>query len=291
MKLLKIIASLALVAFLASCTREEPDRSLSVTFSSEGLVLINPGQTKTVTYKIVSATGSSTIELVSYQGINEPKLYPNAQDSQSGKIQFQAKSGEVEKGAKAVFHISNGYKDINYTFLFETEDIQFDGDNIRTLPAEGGTVTLDYFSNVKCIPTIPSDVNWVHISETKNLTPHSVTLTVDRNEGLSRQCVVTVTSYSSSLAVSYSIVQSGLGEILYFCSTSTSVISPQLVGETIEAIIDWGDGRGLQRWTPDIKNYYSDGAKSHEITIESVHVEKAVFNDLSGLSTLDLSRF
>ena len=109
MKLIKIIATLAIVASLASCTKEEPDRSLSVTFSADSLVLINPGQAKTVTYKMVSATGSSTIELVSYQGINEPKLYPNAQDPQSGKIQFQAKSGAVEKGAKAVFHISNGW--------------------------------------------------------------------------------------------------------------------------------------------------------------------------------------
>lgn len=291
MKLIKIIATLAIVASLASCTKEEPDRSLSVTFSADSLVLINPGQAKTVTYKMVSATGSSTIELVSYQGINEPKLYPNAQDPQSGKIQFQAKSGAVEKGAKAVFHISNGYKDINYTFFFETEDIQFDGENMRTVPAEGGTVTLDYGSNVKCIPTIPSDVNWVHISETKGLTPHSVTLTVDKNEGLSRQCVVTVKSYISSLAVSYSIVQSGLGEILCFRSTSESLVSPQLVGENIEAVIDWGDGRGLQEWTPGIKSNYTDAAKSHEITIESVNVEKAVFNDISGLSTLDLSRF
>lgn len=293
MKLVKIIATIAIVAVLASCTKEEPDYSIDVTFSADSLVLINPGQSKTVTYNIVTATGTPTIELVSYKGINEPKIFPSADNPQSGKIQFQAKSGTVDNGASAVFRISNGFKTIDRAFSFETENIQFVGENVKTVPAKGGTITLDYGSNVKCIPTIPPNVDWIHISETKGLTPHHVTLTVDKNEGLSRQCLVTVKSYMSSLAVSYSIVQDGTGNILGFRSSSLSVISPQLVGEGVQAIIDWGDGSGLREWTPGIKSDYTDAdkVKYHDISIECVNVEKAVFDEISGLVTLDLSQF
>lgn len=293
MKLIKIVVAIAIVAGLASCRKEEPDISLNVTFSTDSLVLINPGQTKTVTYNIVTATGTPSIELVSYKGINEPKIFPSAENPQSGKIQFQAKSGTVDKGANAVFHISNGYKEVERVFHFEAEDIQFAGENVKTVPAEGGTITLDYGSNVKCIPTIPSNVDWVHISGTKGLTPHYVTLTVDRNEGLSRQCLISVKSYISTLAVSYSIVQSGNGNVLGFRSSSTSVISPQLVGEKVQAIIDWGDGSGIREWTPGIKSDYTDAdkVKYHDIIIECVNVEKAVFSEISGLVTLDLSQF
>lgn len=79
--------------------------------------------------------------------------------------------------------------------------------------------------------------------------------------------------------------------VLTFNSIGQDVISPELAGEDVSATIDWGNGEGAAEWIKGMSISYSDGAKSHEISIKATNAEGFVFGSLSGILSIDISNF
>lgn len=79
--------------------------------------------------------------------------------------------------------------------------------------------------------------------------------------------------------------------VLSFNSTGQEVVAPELAGEKVAATIDWGNGGGAVEWKKGASVTYTDGAKSHDVTIKAIDAEGFVFNSLSGISSIDISNF
>ena len=76
-----------------------------------------------------------------------------------------------------------------------------------------------------------------------------------------------------------------------FNSIGQEVAAPELVGEKVSATVDWGNGDGVVEWQKGLSVTYSDGAKSHGITIKAADADGFVFGSLSGISSIDISEF
>lgn len=79
--------------------------------------------------------------------------------------------------------------------------------------------------------------------------------------------------------------------VLSFNSIDSEVVAPELAGEKVSATVDWGNGDDAVEWQKGVSVTYSDGAKSHDITIKATDAEGFVFSSLSGISSIDISNF
>ena len=90
----------------------------------------------------------------------------------------------------------------------EKPSVTTSGSTTLDISYEGGTLDLQYNSNVDCEVSIPLQAqSWLSIITTKAMESHAVRISVAENDGEARNAVVTIKAKSGSQSVSYTVRQ------------------------------------------------------------------------------------
>ena len=181
--------------------------SLTITFDSSDLVIAAPKSTVEIAYSVKSSTDSAVVEVTSSADL-KAKVVAGT-DGLSGNICVT--TGEVvDEYSKVLVFVSNGEKVIMKSLAFASAGIVVEEEVVKSVPATGGNVTLEFLTNVEYQVVIPEAAqSWIAVApETRALEKKSVSLVVSANTGAARQAVVTVQGKeNNSLKVEYTISQ------------------------------------------------------------------------------------
>ena len=180
---------------------------LNIQLEEKDLVAINPNSSRDIRYTISGASGTVTIEVITSADIRA-KAVPDADSPLTGVIRIETGSA-IDEYSKAVILVSDGSRVIMRALTFEEPGLQVADNSSKTVGAEGGEVTLEYLSNLSVEVIIPdAAVSWISVSsQTRALTPGTVTLLVSRNAGARRTATVTLRSTYGDLSIDYTIEQ------------------------------------------------------------------------------------
>ena len=185
--------------------------SLTITFDAEDLLVMEPGSERDIHYTIESQLDDISVEVLSSNDIDAKVV---SADSFTGVINIRAGS-ELNEYSKVVVFATNGEKMLMRAITFEEAGLEVQNGALKSVPAEGGEITLEFLSNVDIQVYIPENAqDWLSVvPASKALEPCSVSLQVEPNAGYSRAAEVTVSASGTSLSIKYSIEQEGEKEI------------------------------------------------------------------------------
>ena len=182
---------------------------LSISFDASDLVVMAPNSTREIGYSVQSVTESVSVEVTSSSDLRA-KVVPASADGKSGNIVVTS-SGVVDEYSKVIVFVSNGEKVIMKSIGFEQAGITISNGAEQTICAEGGSVSLNFASNIDWKVAIPAEAqSWVQLAPQRSaMTEYSVALSVAPNTNLgTRSATVQVMTKDGSLAVDYTITQS-----------------------------------------------------------------------------------
>ena len=182
---------------------------LSISFDVSDLVVMVPNSTREIGYTVQSVTESVTVEVTSSSDLRA-KVVPASADGKSGKIEIKS-SSIVDEYSKVIVFVSNGEKVIMKSIGFEQAGITISNGAEQTIGAEGGSVNLNFASNIDWKVAIPAEAqSWVQLAPQRSaMTEYSVALSVAPNTNLGiRSATVQVMTKDGTLAVDYTITQS-----------------------------------------------------------------------------------
>ena len=182
---------------------------LSISFDASDLVVMAPNSTREIGYSVQSVTESVTVEVTSSSDLRA-KVVPASADGKSGNIVVTS-SGVVDEYSKVIVFVSNGEKVVMKSIGFEQAGVTISNGAEQTIGAEGGSVNLNFASNIDWKVAIPAEAqSWVQLAPQRSaMTEYSVALSVAPNTNLgTRSATVQVMTKDGSLAVDYTITQS-----------------------------------------------------------------------------------
>ena len=182
---------------------------LSISFDASDLVVMAPNSTREIGYTVQSVTESVTVEVTSSSDLRA-KVVPASADGKSGKIEIKS-SSIVDEYSKVIVFVSNGEKVVMKSIGFEQAGITISNGAEQTIGAEGGSVNLNFASNIDWKVAIPAEVqSWVQLAPQRSaMTEYSVALSVAPNTNLgTRSATVQVMTKDGKIAVDYTITQS-----------------------------------------------------------------------------------
>ena len=180
---------------------------LNIQLEEKDLVAINPNSSRDIRYSISGASGTVTMEVITSADIRA-KAVPDSDSPLTGVIRIETGSA-IDEYSRAVILVSDGSRVIMRALTFEGPGLQVADNSSKTVGADGGEVPLEYLSNLSVEVLIPdAAVSWISVSsQTRALTPGTVTLLVSRNNGARRTATVTLRSTYGDLTINYTIEQ------------------------------------------------------------------------------------
>lgn len=264
--------------------------SLSIAYNTGKNVITKPGATCTVHYVINASAGSADIEVL---GSGDLKVKIANQQGLEGDIEVVLGS-ELSEYSKVVVIVTDGHRIITDRLTFEEEGLEVSDNTNKTMAAAGGSLELEFLTNTDASVIVPEDAqSWISASEvvTKALVPHATTLTISQNTGVARSAVVSIKSKSGLLRLDYTIYQEGVISQFSFTHGHTSFPGsnfPTVEGTQSEGKVDWGDAVATAWGT--YAHDYTDGGKSHTVTVTMPTITQVSFATLDGITAIDLSK-
>ena len=182
---------------------------LSISFDASDLVVMTPNSTREIGYSVQSVTECVTVEVTSSSDLRA-KVVSTSADGKSGNIVVTS-SGVVDEYSKVIVFVSNGEKVVMKSIGFEQAGITISNGAEQTIGAEGGSVNLNFASNIDWKVAIPAEAqSWVQLAPQRSaMTEYSVALSVAPNTNLgTRSATVQVMTKDGKIAVDYTITQS-----------------------------------------------------------------------------------
>ncbi len=181
--------------------------TLSITFDTEDLVVMEANATREVHYTVESILTDIAIEVLTSTDI-KAKVTPAT--STEGVIEI-ATSDHIDEYSKVVVFVSNGEKVIMRSITFEEAGLVVEENTAKSVAAEGGEVVLEFLSNVECETVIPEEAqSWISVvPTTRALEKQTITLKLEPNTGYYRSATVTVQSADGTLKLEYQVEQNG----------------------------------------------------------------------------------
>ena len=145
-----------------------------------------------------------------------PSTTSGKANTEGQEVSFSASS--TYESRETTFWFSFADKKISLVVYQEQQDALIaDGSNTFTIPAKGGTVVIEYKTNVDCQIVIPESAkNWLTVTSTRSFDSKKATLKVTENTTYSARCakIKVVSSDDRSLYTEYTINQEQNDEIL-----------------------------------------------------------------------------
>ena len=259
---------------------------LSIVYNVDSLVVVKPGETRTIHYVISTSVGKADIEVLS-GGDVKAKIVN--QSGLEGDIQVLCGS-EIDEYCKVVVLVTDGVRIITDRFEFETEGMTITDNTQKNFEAAAGDLEIEFLTNTEFTVEIPAAAqSWISCIATKAMAIHGMTLHLAANPGVKRSAVVTVKSKISDMKLEYTITQAGaLGELKFVYSGASYTGSfPSVTGTTSGATINWGDA--LSNAWGTFTHTYTDGVPSHTISVAMANMTQVSFANLANISAIDVS--
>lgn len=165
-------------------------------------------------------------------------------------------------------------------------DIQIVQDSLL-VEKKGGTYEIPILTNADFELIIPSDINWIRKIETKGLDEKTHTIIIDSNaSGVYRECELMFTY--EHLTVPYTICQFGDNCMLRIFHECTQLYYPEIEGDNILALMDWGDGTSDPHPLSTPHNYSAAPTNSADLYLSKLP-ESIMIPSLGNITHLDLS--
>ena len=177
---------------------------LSIAFDEEDLVVMAPNSTREIHYTISSVISDVEIEVVSSADIKAKVVTATAT---TGAIEVKTGS-TIDEYSKVVVFVSNGEKVIMRRFVFEEAKLEVTDNAKKELAQDGGTLTLEYMSNMECEVVISKEgQSWIKPVLTRAVERHSISFEIAPNNGMTRSA--TIELKGAGLSFIYTITQIG----------------------------------------------------------------------------------
>jgi len=178
---------------------------LSIEFDAADLIAMDICSTRDIHYTITSDIGDVFIEVLSSGDIKANVIKT---DDKTGVV--RVKTGEViDEYSKVVVLVSNGNRVIMRTLSIEEKAIQVTENTTKEVADQGGTISLEFFSNMPCHAVIQEDAReWIDVvPDTKALERQVINLAITKNTGASRSASVIVQNEDGTLLIPYIVEQ------------------------------------------------------------------------------------
>lgn len=242
--------------------------ALSIAFDDKDLVTFSPNSTFTIHYEIQSATSEIEIEVISSSDI-KAKVIKDEQSNLKGMIEVS--TGEaIDKYSKIVVLVSDGLKIVMKSIsFFEEAGLEVVDNANKEIPASGGELKLEFFTNVPCEAIIPEDAkSWIEPVVTKAMEKQTLLFIVKENTGARRSTKITVESKDYNLKIIYTITQESESKNLTIQVNDISFNMIYVKGGTF-----W---MGAQKDDLNGQNYdvnaYGDESPVHQVTLSNYYI-------------------
>lgn len=216
--------------------------ALGIEFAESDLLVMSPNSTREIAYTVTSATDSVKVEVISSADIKAKVVVDDASNL-TGKINITTGT-VIDEYSRVVVFVSNGDRVIMRSITFEEAGLEVEDNAVKNAAAEGGEMTLEFLSNVRCEVVIPEEAqDWISIAPTtRAMVKQSITLMLEPNTGYYRSATVTVQSPDGTLKLEYKIEQKGdLGDEIdptkipdneiWYTTTTSRIITPNEGGD------------------------------------------------------------
>lgn len=183
--------------------------ALSIAFDEDGLVVMSPDSMREIGYTVTSAAETVKVEVTSSADI-KARVVVADESGLTGMIHIKT-GASIDEYSKVIVFVSDGYKVIMRSIIFEEAGLQVDDNAVKNAPAEGGELTLEFLSNVECEAVIPQEAqSWISVvPATRAMEKQTITLKLEPNTGYYRSAAVTVQSLDGALKLEYQLEQEG----------------------------------------------------------------------------------
>lgn len=183
--------------------------ALDIVFEESDLVVMSPNSTRTISFTVTSTIKPVAVEVVSSADV-KAKVISDDADGLTGKMHLTTGS-VIDEYSKVVVFVSNGEKVIMRSIRFEEAGLKVEENSVKTIPAEGGEVALEFMTNVEYEVVIPDYAkSWISvIPDTRAMEKRSVALKVEPNADYYRNTLIAVRSSDGRLELEYKIEQNG----------------------------------------------------------------------------------
>lgn len=260
--------------------------ALEIEFCEADLRGVYPNSTRNIGYEVKSEVEPVTVEVVASSDI-KAKVVKESYDGRVGHIEI-CTGDVIDAYSKVVVFVSNDASVIMRTIYIEQAGLVVENGAEKSIPSEGGEITLYYLTNVECEVVIPEEAqSWVAVSpSTRAMERKQLTLDIAPNTYYDRSTVVSVLSVDGDLHLDYTLRQQGdLGvadatflppnnEIWYTTSDGKvlqhHVVDQVLTSETknfgVNVISNtYQNGKGIIKCDGDIR-YFADSSFSSSYT-------------------------
>jgi len=194
---------------------------------------------------------------------------------------YDARTGDVTLTCEDVvktLKVTQNQKDIIIT----------DGDKI-CIESNAQNLTINVQGNIPYQCKIDSEAAaWLRQVTNKGLVSSQVNLHADENHGkASRTATVTLQNTEKGYSKIFSVVQSGMPDVLKITHSAKSFAVPTFGGSAFSAEVDWGDGK-VEKYKVNTVHTYTS-AKTYCVTITASNMSVFVISSIVGIESIDLS--
>lgn len=164
-----------------------------------------------------------------------------------------------------------------------------DGKDVYTVEEKGGTVNVKFVSAMEW--TASSNCEWCKLSETEgDEGTITLTLTVEPNDDFEgRDAVITLRSEKITKKFLIKQMERGAVQVSMKHTNWENFTLPVFSGNNLNGTIYWGDGK-QEDWQNEAAHQYEE-EKEYTVTVEMTGADKVTWQDIIGLTEIDLSSF
>ena len=178
--------------------------ALSITFDRQDLLVMEAGEQRTIHFTVESYLPDVEIEALSSADLRV-RVVRDSETALTGYLELEAASSP-DDFSKVVVLVTNGERVIMRRFTFEQAGIVVADNLQKEVPAAGGEVTLEFFSNVPLVLEMSEGAQtWIRVGDTRSMSHYMVPVIVSPNTGAPRQAQLTVSS--RTMQVVYTVTQ------------------------------------------------------------------------------------
>jgi hypothetical protein len=259
---------------------------LEIEFDSGEQVAMAPGAVRELRYTVKSGLPDIDIEIFPSADITAT-LFADPASRKTGTIRITT-GDAVTADSKVVVFVTNGNKVIMRRIQLEEGVLRITDNKLKSVPSEGGVVTLEFLSNVGYSVDIPEGArSWISVvPQTRTLESYTVELKIEPNEELARVAEITVRSVDGYLPVQYTIEQAGKAGVFPY---QTHYMYDDIIGgyTTKGALLKTWDYYGVDVSAgATYRDYLGQVVISENTTDDTGSVD---YVNISGLSTIPVT--
>lgn len=284
-KLFNIILLAFSFTLFFSCKPEEKVIDL-ITIDQNNWVAESTGGTLSLnlsaTYDWTASADANWLNISMKKGVaGDVKINIRASQNYSGETRTGTVRFVSSEGAETVLSVEQ-----KRNLVLDLSSMDF------LVEAQGEVISLDLISNLDYEISIDEGKDWIHLEDTKGIVSYTHQFRIDPNESkVQRVGKISLTDPTENVTQTVVILQKAQPDMIGLVYDGESLDSPVLSGNDASAIIDWGDEMNDTISVRQQISHRYESVDTWNVSIRIANAESIKFNDIKGISSIDLSEF